>query len=125
MRGDRCSGESLVERRDDVGEYGRVGDIGGRDAVDVGRADGSLGIDAGCPFVEDAAPGVGRDDRDLDDPVLAGGQSGRLDVDHGEVRLALGRPSSLGRSRHRRTGVCGRRIALAESVEETHVLLPM
>lgn len=86
--GDRRAAEPGVQLDDDLGEQWRGGDVAVGDAVDVSRPNWPLGVNAGGPLVENAAPRVGGDDGNLDNTMLVGREASGLDVDHREMWLA-------------------------------------
>lgn len=67
----------------DLGEGWRALDLGVRNAVDEGGADiPAIRVDQCRELVLDLAAGVNARDRHFDNPIEAGGQPGRFEVDH-------------------------------------------
>lgn len=102
--------EAGIEFVDDICEHGCMRDVVVGDAVDVGRIDRALRVEARGPRIKYPAMGIGGDDRKLKDAVVGGGQACRFDVDDRESwvgmlerrhRVRLGRPCRRGlRSAH-------------------------
>ena len=86
-------------------------DIGIGDPVHVRGADGPVGLEAGDPLIDRAAVLVGADDRELDDPLVDGGEAGGLHVDHGEARDPRSARAGPGRGVHPATG---------DAIEQSH-----
>ena len=77
--------------RQPVGQIGMDGGEGGspgqhlpRDAVDVGRARVTAGVDQGAEGSDLPARGVEHDHAHLDDPLVLGRETGGLHIDHRE-----------------------------------------
>jgi len=81
---DDAAGQPGVQLPDQLREPGRGAHVGGGDAVDERRADRAAGIHQGRPLVNDAAPGIGTDDRDLHHAIPPGHQPRGLHVDDGK-----------------------------------------